>query len=98
MSTLLLHARSHLEQSGYETHSSQPDAESFSFEDSSVVGHLFVLATVNAIVDSWERHQDDFLRQSSQRLMVDPLKAWNCYTVFFTSESVPRNMVSELFS
>jgi hypothetical protein len=85
MRNTLLNARAVLESVGYRTIMVQPAATWFHFEDASVIGILHVTASLEELVQRWQQVQDNFLRDSAPRLALDPLKAWNCYTVLLTS-------------
>lgn len=98
MANTLAEARAVLDAAGYRTLIPQPTASHFFFEDMSVLGALYVLGTVKELVDQWESLQDAFLRDNAPRLVVDPFKAWNCYTAFLTADLPATNDASTLFA
>jgi len=97
MSSILLDARGALEAGGYRTLIPQPDATLLLFEDATVLGVLHVLETVQHIFSGWQGLQDLFLREHGPRLVADPFKAWNCYTVLITPEFADKSQSSALF-
>lgn len=98
MASTLLDARSLLEGAGYVTVLPSSISTVLHFEDTSVLGALHVLASVEQITRQWEELQDSFLRENATRLAFDPLKAWNCYTVLLTPEVPAKSDASRLFA
>lgn len=98
MSTTAQDARSILEGANYRTLFPKPDAKSFYFEDSTVLGVLYVVESVAALIDDWEQLQDTFLRSNAHRLAVSPHKAWNCYTVLLTTQAPGKVESGQLFN
>src|SRR5713101_742490 len=98
MSSPLDEARSVLELAGFATFSPQPNSTFFHFEDISLMGHVRALATAEEIVAKWERIQDDFLSANAPRLVRDPTKAWNLYTVLLTAEPAAGAVPGRLFA
>jgi hypothetical protein len=97
MSNTLLDVRAVLESAGYRAQIPNPTAQHLYFEDSNILGIAYVLESVAAIIEQWEKLQDQFLRENAHRLLFDPLKAWNCYTVLLTSEQAAKEAASTLF-
>jgi len=97
MTNLLTTVRSVLEQAGYRTIGIAPASTSLQFEDDSVLGIIYASASLQNLVEEWKENQDTFLRESSSRLLTDPLKAWNCYTVLLSSQPAKREDASILF-
>src|SRR5262245_2292274 len=97
VTNLLSTVRSVLEHVGYRTIGIAPASTSLQFEDESVLGILHVSDSLQNLIDGWKDIQDTFLRDSSSRLLSDPLKAWNCYTVLLTSQPAKREDASALF-
>ena len=96
MHNILSDVKAVLHTAGYVTHMPQPTSTSLYFEDSYVLGVVFTLTTVNDIRTSWETLQDRFLRENAKRLVLDPFKAWNCYTVLLTPESAIKEDATAL--
>jgi hypothetical protein len=93
MSKLLLGVRGVLSEAGYQTVSV---GSSLLFEDASILGVFYEVDTVEEMLSNWESLQDRFLKECAPRLIVDPLKAWNCYTVLLTGEAADRKQASTL--
>lgn len=87
MQQLLLDIQSVLASADYRVAFPSQDSASMYFEDESLLGAVFVMDSVDALLDGWEHTQDTFLRRHGSAFSSDPFKAWNCYTVFLTSES-----------
>lgn len=98
LSNTLEEVRAVLDAAGYRTLMPQPTVPSLYFEDLSVLGVVYVVDTVQQLLSGWEHLQDSFLRDNASRLVVDPFKAWNCYSVFLTDEQPAKNDASALFS
>lgn len=96
MANILLDAQSILEIGGYRTLVPNPASQHLYFEDSNVLGAVFVLDSVAAIVQQWQELQDNFLQQNGQRLAFDALKAWNSYSVFLTAQASAERDASTL--
>lgn len=56
------------------------------FENASVVGFLHVFPSVQELVGRWESAQNAVLSRYAPALRTAGAKAWNVYSVFFTSE------------
>ena len=76
----------------------RPDSSVLYFEDSTVMGHVHVLASAEEILQTWEALQDTFLQRNATRLLVDPTKAWNLYTVLIASQTPPPDLDRALSS
>ncbi len=96
--TILMEARAVLDAAGFRTLMPQPTSPCLYFEDLSVLGMVCTVETVPQLLSDWEKLQDAFLRDNAPRLVLDPLKAWNCYSVFLTADPAAKNDVSALFS
>lgn len=98
MSNLLLDARALLEEMGYKTFAARPDAETILFEDAVLLGVVVVLDSPRRVLEQWEQLQDRFLRENARRLSIDPLKAWNSYTVLLTEAPADKATTAALFA
>lgn len=94
---LLVQLRELLESAGFTTFRPGPASQILHFEDISLMGQVHVLESAAAIVDSWERLQDEFLRQNASRFLRDATKAWNLYTVLLTAQPADEHMSAGLF-
>src|ERR1051325_3174630 len=84
-----------LEQTGYYVRSSNL-GESFDFEDETLYGFLKIYPSAEAIVEHWEKEQDEFLQRYARRIRANPPKAWNAYSVFLTATDAPGDVKTEL--
>lgn len=98
MSTVLSEARAVLDAAGFRTLAQSPVATYFYFEDANILGVLHVLDSVDQILSDWESLQDRFLQENAPRLVIDPFKAWNCYSAFITSGPPGKDDASKLFA
>ncbi len=87
---LLESARGALEAAGYLTSSSTGQDRQFTFEDANVFGFVRAFAAVGELIETWERTQDSFTRQSITELTRVPAKALNVYAVFLTPDQPTR--------
>lgn len=55
------------------------------FEDETLLGFICEL-TLESLLETWSRRQDDFLRSNARTLGNSALKAWNVYSVFLSSD------------
>jgi hypothetical protein len=55
------------------------------FEDETLLGFICVLS-LESLLRTWSRRQDDFLRSNARTLDNSALKAWNLYSVFLSSD------------
>jgi hypothetical protein len=55
------------------------------FEDETLLGFLCELS-LESLLQTWSRRQDDFLRSNARTLSNSALKAWNLYSVFLSSD------------
>jgi hypothetical protein len=55
------------------------------FEDETLLGFISELS-LESLLGTWSRRQDDFLRSNSRTLGNSALKAWNVYSVFLSSD------------
>jgi hypothetical protein len=98
MSSVLSEARAVLDTAGYRTLAPSPVSACFYFEDANILGVLYVLDSVDAILSDWESLQDGFLQENAPRLVIDPFKAWNCYSAFLTAGPPGKDDASKLFA
>lgn len=94
--SVILDARSVLEIAGFRVALIPDTRPSLYFEDKSVLGVLFVTDTVGEILSDWRSLQDQFIRRNSSHLMLDPLKAWNLYSIFLTPDVASASELSKL--
>jgi hypothetical protein len=59
--------------------------DTLQFEDETLLGFLCVLS-LESLLQTWSRRQDDFLRTNAPTLANSALKAWNLYSVFLSSD------------
>ena len=98
MPRLLDDVRTVLQADAFTTQLLQPDSSVLYFEDSTVMGHVHVLASAAEILQTWETLQDTFLQRNTSRLLVDPTKAWNLYTILLASPTPPADLDRALSS
>jgi hypothetical protein len=89
--------RTVLEGAGYRTALETSSPNTCYFEDESILGAVFLHTTAEALLERWQRHQDQFLGSQSNRLRTDPVKAWNIYTIHLTADSGTTSIASRLF-
>jgi hypothetical protein len=87
---LIYEGDSILKAAGYRTARSLEVEEVLVFEDDTVLGFVAVYSDSQSLVESWQRHQDAFLRRHAPQLRRDPSKAWNTYSVFLTGAPVDQ--------
>ena len=97
MSDLVAQARGVLERSGFATGVAGPDAVTCDFEDVSIMGRIHVVESVAALLNDWERLQDEFLRDHADHFSRDPTKAWNLYSVFLAVSAPDEAEKAKLF-
>lgn len=97
MNNLLAESRSVLENAGFSTFASRPDAPFFHFEDASVLGIVRVFETVEILIAEAQTTQDSFLQTSAKMLALDPFKAWNAYTVLLAQPMPTPDQTRQLF-
>jgi hypothetical protein len=61
------------------------------FEDETLLGFVCELS-LESLLQTWSRRQDDFLKRNARTLAQSALKAWNLYSVFLSSD-VPDETV-----
>jgi len=98
MSSIILDVRAILETSGYRTAAPSVANDILYFEDDSVIGVCHAVETVQDLMRDWQMLQDRFIRENARRLMLDSLKAWNCYSVYFASESCASADLTKLYA
>ncbi|SRR6266567_3298507 len=76
-----------LREAGYRVRENFDGMSSLYFEDSTIMGFASVEASYDEILANWKHRQDEFLRANAKRLRNAPLKAWNAYSIFLTSDS-----------
>lgn len=59
------------------------------FENSTIVGFLYVFDTAEKLLADWEAFQARVLARHAAPLRAAGAKAWNVYSVFLTSENSP---------
>ncbi len=98
MSSIILDARAILESSGYRTVAPTVANNLLYFEDESVIGVCHAVETVQDLMRDWQMLQDRFIRENTQRLLLDSLKAWNCYSVYLASEPCAPAHLTKLYA
>src|SRR4051812_15813507 len=81
-------ARTVLTLADFRTQRAGEDELSLQFEDDNLLGVLIEFRTVEELIGTWRMHQDEFVRNNAMRWRRDPMKAWNIYMFFLTSEPV----------
>jgi len=86
-----------LRRAGY---SSEPSVlgglEALVFEDASLLGFVVYLEDVAGMMHSHRELSEAFLMVHAARLRLDPLKAWNIYSVFLTGQQASPEDALEL--
>ena len=98
MPRLLDDVRTLLDAEAFTTLLLPPDSSVLYFEDSTIMGHVQVLSTADDILQTWESLQDAFLHRNATRLLLDPTKAWNLYTVLLATHAPPADLARALSS
>jgi hypothetical protein len=80
-------ARRLLESSKYRTYSGASE-DIFYFEDSSLLGFVWIAPNPEALVKGWQRLQDSFLAEKHLQLRESKDKSWNVYSVLLTEPDV----------
>jgi hypothetical protein len=80
-----------LGQAGYYIRVANP-AEGFDFEDETLYGFVKICPSAEAIVENWQKEQDDFLARYARCIRANPPKAWNAYSVFLTAVDAPSDV------
>src|SRR5882724_632535 len=91
---LLAEARRLLESSKYKTFSGA-SGEVFYFEDSSLLGFVWIAPSPGALLEQWRRLQDSFLREKDLQLRQSKDKSWNVYSVLLTEPDVTADQANE---
>ena len=89
-------ARRILADAGYSI--SRPVQDSLVFEDQTILGFVRSFESVEALVESWHRDEERFVKERALSLRRDPSKAWNIYSVFLCSEQCPPFLKAQLGS
>jgi hypothetical protein len=92
---LLGEARTILGSAGYATMSGQAD-DIFSFEDSTLLGFVWVAPSVQALLEGWQKKQDDFLSARDRELRRAKEKSWNVYSVLLTEDEANEGQDADL--
>jgi hypothetical protein len=84
-----------LESSKYRTY---PGAKKdfFYFEDSSLLGFVWIAPNPAALVDEWQQLQDSFLRDKDLQLRKSKDKSWNAYSVLLAEPDASSDQVHAL--
>jgi hypothetical protein len=80
-------ARRLLESSRYRTYTGKSE-DIFYFEDSSLLGFVWIAPSPEALVKEWQRLQDSFLGEKDFQLRKSKDKSWNAYSVLLTEPDV----------
>lgn len=91
-------SRTLLESAGYRTALSTSAVDMFHFEDDTILGAVFVHDTVTSLLERWQTSQDRFLGSNSRSLRLDPVKAWNVYTVHLTADAGSSPQATQAFN
>lgn len=98
MRDLLLDTRSVLESGSYRTQTPEGRSDCLYFEDATILGAVYFCPSVQIMLANWEREQDSFLRSNTTRFSIDPLKAWNSYSIFLTDGVATSEQKTQLFA
>jgi len=85
-------ARRLLESSKYRTFSAAKE-DVFYFEDSSLLGFVWIAPNPGALLEQWERLQDSFLHEKDLQLRQSKDKSWNAYSVLLTEPDISGDQV-----
>jgi hypothetical protein len=91
---LLAEARRLLESSKYKTFPA-PGGDLFYFEDSSLLGLVWIASSPGVLLEQWRRLQDSFLHEKDLQLRQSRDKSWNAYSVLLTEPDVSGNQDNE---
>jgi hypothetical protein len=80
-------ARRLLESSKYRTYPGANE-DIFYFEDSSLLGFVWIASNPEELVKEWQRVQDTFLGEKDPQLRNSKDKSWNAYSVLLTESDV----------
>jgi hypothetical protein len=78
-----------LELNNYEVIPSATALDQFRFEDESLMGLVWVVATPSEIIANWKAKQDRFLKDNAAQLRKSESKSWNIYVVLL-AEATPN--------
>src|SRR6266851_2061633 len=92
---LLTEARRLLESSKYRTFSAASN-DVFYFEDSSLLGFVWMASSPSVLLEEWQRRQDSFLHEKDFQLRQSKDKSWNAYSVLLTEPDVSGGQASGL--
>ncbi|HSY64595.1 MAG TPA: hypothetical protein VK829_08350 [Terriglobales bacterium] len=88
-------ARKLLESSKYRTYAGASE-DIFYFEDSSLLGFVWIAPSPDMLVKEWQRLQDSFLREKDLQLRNSKDKSWNAYSVLLTEPDAAGDQVRAL--
>jgi hypothetical protein len=91
---LLAEARRLLEGSKYRTFSAS-SRDVFYFEDSSLLGFVWIASSPRVVLEQWRRLQDLFLHEQDLQLRQSKDKSWNAYSVLLTEPDVSNEYANE---
>src|ERR1700730_4192815 len=92
---LTVEARRLLESSRYRTYPGATD-DIFYFEDSSLLGFVWIASNPQALAKEWQRLQDSFLAEKDLQLRKSKDKSWNAYSVLLTEVDVTEEQAHAL--
>ncbi|MFY9730743.1 MAG: hypothetical protein WAK24_09050 [Candidatus Acidiferrales bacterium] len=90
----LAEARRLLESSKYRTFPADSN-DVFYFEDSSLLGFVWIASSPDVLLEQWRRLQDSFLREKDLQLRQSKDKSWNAYSVLLTEPDVSGDRANE---
>lgn len=85
-----------LESEGYKTKQSDTSEDKAYFEDESLLGFISVHTSLQDIIATWKENQDEFLNKNAIKLRADPVKAWNIYSIFLTSDFEEKRLLEKI--
>src|ERR1035441_1156491 len=83
---------------GYDTRMAPEPGNPLYFEDYSIFGFCVAYETVEDLITTWLRNQENFLTLHAPSLRQASQKAWNCYAVHVTAAAATERELRELLN
>lgn len=87
-----------LTKAGYHTARTSAVPACLAFEDVSLFGFIVEYDSILALMDGWKKSEQVFLTLHAPSLRRAGEKAWNCYSVHFTSETASESEMRTLLA
>ena len=84
MTQILDFAASIMQDAEYRTRFTD-DTNLLHFEGATILGFVAVYPSTSELLDTWAGHQQAFLESNRQFLRLDPVKAWNVYSILLST-------------